>query len=105
MVDPGPRAIKKLQSSALPMRRLDDVPLKIFQRQQSRARTRHENPSRFHERDREQIEVLVFLAPFPISRRVAGEDKFRRIEHHDVPFFSVLLHLARVGKRVGVHKL
>ena len=53
VVNPGPRAIKKLQSSALPMRRLDDVRLKIFQREQSRARARHENPARFHEGNRE----------------------------------------------------
>ena len=105
MIHPGTRPIEELEAAVQPVGGLDHMRLKIFEGQQPRARTGHKNAARLHQRNRQQVEVLVFLPTFPIARRIPRENELRRIEHHHVPLFPVLLHLARIRKSVGMDKL
>src|SRR5579885_3268861 len=61
------RALEKLQAPIQPVRGFDHVLLEVFEAEQAGARARHENPTGFHEPDRELIEVFVFLPAFPVA--------------------------------------
>ena len=102
MIYTGAGPIKKLQAAVQPVRGFDHVAFEILKREQARAGARHEDAAEFHERDREEIQIFVFLAAFPVAGGVARENKLRRIEHDHVPLLPVLLHLARVGEGIRV---
>lgn len=105
MIDAGAGAVEKLETALLPVGGFDDVALKVLRRKQARTGAGHEHAAGLEQRHGEKVEVLVFLAALPVAGEFAGEDKFRRVEHDDVPFLAVLLHLAGVGESIGVDEL
>ena len=98
MVGPGARPVKKLQAAPQAVRRFDHVLLEVFQAKQSGARAGRKEAARLDERDRELIQVFVFLPTLIIAVVFPGENEFGRIQDDGVPFFAVEAHLPCVSK-------
>src|ERR1035438_1951442 len=105
MVRARARPSEELQPAAEPVGGSDHVFLKVLKAEQTRAGAGDEQAARPYERDGKLVQVLVLLAPLPVSVFVAREDELGRVEDDAVPRFAVGRHLARIGKGVGMHEL